>query len=271
MRWEYPRSARPILFALLISLSGIGRLSAQVGQPQQQVLDPAKPEAVATSFRQVLSKYGSFVQHRSYGEVWVPTATPAGWHPYPPCQWARTKEFGWYYNDKSEWGAIVHHYGRWANDAQMGWVWAPGSAFSPGWVAWRTSDAYVGWAPLPPTQNFQDVSANQFNTADDWIFMDRKDFATNCDAGAAASVAQVPAILKSTSYVTQIDYVDGILIPVLPASIDGPLIDAHVGFNPWPQLFMAQTLIDLNWLWHYTLVFNVPQVCNAQNPQGGQQ
>src|SRR5690348_4664191 len=75
--------------------------------PQQQV------SQVQDQVRSVLTQYGRFVQHEKYGEVWVPTVTPQGWHPYPPCNWINTKQYGWYYDDKTPWGQIVHHYGRW--------------------------------------------------------------------------------------------------------------------------------------------------------------
>ena len=109
-------------------------------------------------FQAILAKYGSFQAHAKYGEVWIPSTqtVPQGWHPYPPCHWAHTKDLGWYFNDKTEWGKIVHHYGRWANDASLGWVWVKGEEFSPGWVVWRTSNEgaaskWVGWYwKLPP-------------------------------------------------------------------------------------------------------------------------
>ena len=89
--------------------------------PQQQV------SQVQDEQRNVLTQYGRFVQHQKYGEVWVPTVTPQGWHPYPPCNWVNSKQYGWYYDDKTPWGQIVHHYGRWVYDVQMGWIWTPGS------------------------------------------------------------------------------------------------------------------------------------------------
>ena len=77
-------------------------------------------EQVSPEFRSVLTQYGKLVQHDRYGEVWVPTVTPEGWHPYAPCHWVKTKKFGWYYDDKTPWGQIVHHYGRWFYDQQIG-------------------------------------------------------------------------------------------------------------------------------------------------------
>jgi hypothetical protein len=138
----------------------------------------SKAHAEATTmaqFKSILASFGTFAMHDKYGEIWVPGVTPPGWHPYPACQWVYTKQ-GWYFNDKTPWGAIVHHYGRWSHDEKVGWFWVPDQDWSPGWVAWRKSDAWVGWAPLPPQQDIQLVSSAEFNNDKDWIFMDAQKF-----------------------------------------------------------------------------------------------
>ncbi|MCE2694183.1 MAG: hypothetical protein LW645_07940 [Verrucomicrobiaceae bacterium] len=48
----------------------------------------------------------------------------------------------------------MYHYGRWANVERHGWIWVPGTEWGPGWVSWRHSPRYVGWAPLPPEALF---------------------------------------------------------------------------------------------------------------------
>jgi hypothetical protein len=50
------------------------------------------------------------------------------------------------------WGDIPYHYGRWAYDADYGWIWVPDDdlVWAPAWVSWRSNDDFVGWAPLPP-------------------------------------------------------------------------------------------------------------------------
>ena len=121
------------LASLLLSVAGSAAF-AQAAAPAVQQQSVAQ---VQDEVRNVLTQYGRFVQHAKYGEVWVPTVTPQGWHPYPPCNWVNTKKYGWYYDDKTAWGQIVHHYGRWVSDPQMGWIWTPGAEFSPGWVVWR--------------------------------------------------------------------------------------------------------------------------------------
>ena len=49
----------------------------------------AAPATIA-EFKSVLATYGKWGTHDRYGDIWVPTVTPAGWHPYPACQWVYT-------------------------------------------------------------------------------------------------------------------------------------------------------------------------------------
>jgi hypothetical protein len=68
----------------------------------------SKAHAEATTmaeFKSILANYGKWGTHEKYGAIWVPTVTPPGWHPYPACQWAYTKD-GWYFNDDTAWGSI---------------------------------------------------------------------------------------------------------------------------------------------------------------------
>jgi hypothetical protein len=217
---------------------------------------PQQSSQVQDDVRNTLSQYGRFVQHQKYGEVWVPTVTPQGWHPYPPCNWVNSKQYGWYYDDKTPWGQIVHHYGRWVYDAQMGWIWTPGSEFSPGWVVWRTSPEWVGWAPMLPDQDVQKISAADFNNAGYWIFVETKKFAQGC-TGAIAPAAQVPVLLKQTTYVTDIRYVGGIIVIVLPSYVIGPIVIIDINFGPWPIWFVQQILINWNFVWNNLVVVNV--------------
>ena len=230
-------------------------------QPSNGVRTAVPDEPVQAEVRSVLQQYGRFVQHARYGEVWVPTATPEGWHPYPPCHWVKTRQYGWYYDDKTPWGRIVHHYGRWFWDQQMGWAWDPGSEFSPGWVVWRTSQEWVGWAPMPPDQAFQNISSDQFNNSDQWIFVETAKFNNGCDAGQVAPVERVPVLLRQTKWVTALEFVDGIAVVVLPPWLVGPFVDVQIGFNPWPAWYLVQMMINFNFVWQKTLIFNVAYVC----------
>jgi hypothetical protein len=228
--------------------------------PQQQV------SQIQDDVRNTLTQYGRFVQHQKYGEVWVPTVTPQGWHPYPPCHWVNTKQYGWYYDDKTPWGQIVHHYGRWVYDAQMGWIWTPGSEFSPGWVVWRTSPEWVGWAPMLPDQDVQKISAADFNNAGYWIFVETRKFAQGCN-GTIAPASQVPVLLKQTTYVTDIRLVGGIVVIVLPPYVIGPIVVIDINFGPWPSWFLSQVLINWNFVWNNLVVVNVVVNCAPKQIQ----
>jgi len=206
--------------------------------------------ATAADFKGVLVNYGSFVNHAKYGEVWVPSVTPQGWHPYPPCHWVNTKKYGWYFQDNTPWGAIVHHYGRWAHDAQMGWIWVPGEQWSPGWVVWRTSDQWVGWVPMLPDQDVKTISADEFNNDKMWIFMEVEKFGKSCAGDTVVAAAQYPTIFAATRYVTEIAFIDGIVIFVLPPYLYGPIVDIVIDIDVWSPTYIFIVVNNWNWIWN---------------------
>jgi hypothetical protein len=247
------------IFAIAFTIIALSFASSAASAQNAQdtgATSPQQTSQVQDDVRNTLSQYGRFVQHQKYGEVWVPTVTPQGWHPYAPCHWVNTKQYGWYYDDKTPWGQIVHHYGRWVYDAQMGWIWTPGSEFSPGWVVWRTSPEWVGWAPMLPDQDVQKISASDYNNAGYWIFVETKKFAQGCN-GTIAPPSQVPVLLKQTTYVTDIRYVGGIIVFVLPPYVIGPVVIIDINFGPWPIWFVQQILINWNFVWNNLVVVNV--------------
>ncbi len=107
-------------------------------------------------FHEQLEPYGAWVHVSDYGWCWRPTVAirnPA-WRPY--CDNGRWvySDCGWYWNSYYSWGWAPFHYGRWALHGSYGWVWSPGTVWGPSWVTWRTTDAYCGWAPLPPAAHY---------------------------------------------------------------------------------------------------------------------
>jgi hypothetical protein len=64
--------------------------------------------------------------------------------------WVSDEPFGW----------ATYHYGRWGHDKDLGWFWVPDKHWAPAWVYWRRSRGHVAWAPLPPSGNGTEVSAN---------------------------------------------------------------------------------------------------------------
>ncbi len=109
-------------------------------------------------FFQPLSSLGSWIQSRDYGYVWSPpTGRNANWHPYGNGRWAKT-EFGWTWVSNEKHGWATNHYGRWTQHPGLGWLWVPGTVWSPAWVSWRVGNNHAGWAPLPP----ESMRSNRF-------------------------------------------------------------------------------------------------------------
>ena len=227
----------------------------------------ARPVELKAEDRAILQQFGAFTQHVKYGEVWAPSATPENWHPFMACNWVNTKQFGWYYDDKTPWGNIVHHYGRWTHDPQSGWIWIPGMEFSPGWVVWRTSPQWIGWAPTPPDQDVETMQSDAFNNGGFWTFMETPHFNSGCKGGVAPQ-AQIPVLLKKTQYVTNFELRGGIGIFVLPTYIYGPFVEIFINVQPWPDLFYEHMLLVWTFIWNQldvvTIEITVP--CNQPPP-----
>ncbi len=238
---EFPSRDRRIVSA---ALNGIGSTTGVLRQLH------------AEEMHAVLADYGKFVQNARYGEVWVPGVTPPGWHPYEPCHWVKTRQFDWFYLDRTPWGAIVHHYGRWAHDDQLGWIWVPGVDFSPGWVVWQTTEQDVGWAPMPPAEDMRQITAAQLGTADFWTFMARTDFMHGCGATVPAG-----PLLRTAIFVREIRLVAGIPVFVLPVLLPGDPVDIEVAFDPWPAWMVAQAMVNWNAVWALA-----PALCMAPPP-----
>ena len=118
------------------------------------ILAPGGPARAASQdlalFYDALTPYGAWVNYRQYGPVWYPTTgATANWRPYVDGRWLPTAE-GWTFETSEPWGWATYHFGNWMPTTEYGWVWVPGSTWYPSTVAWRTSDEYIGWAPIPP-------------------------------------------------------------------------------------------------------------------------
>lgn len=111
------------------------------------------PSALS-DFRQPLSPYGEWVEHDTYGTVWVPYRDQVGddFAPYQTAgHWEQTDEGEWLWVSYYDWGYIPFHYGRWVWISDVGWAWIPGRTYAPAWVVWRVGHyGYIGWAPMPP-------------------------------------------------------------------------------------------------------------------------
>lgn len=117
---------------------------------------PATPTEEVSYFYDSLAPYGSWIYVSGYGWCWQPTVavTTATWAPYSDRGRWYWSDAGWYWQSDYTWGWAAFHYGRWYRHPRCGWVWTPGTVWGPAWVSWRYSDAYCGWAPLPPRAVF---------------------------------------------------------------------------------------------------------------------
>jgi hypothetical protein len=125
---------------------------AEQPPPAQESPAPPPSEVTYNNFYSSLSPYGTWVDVSGYGRCWQPTAVVVNpsWQPYMNCgRWAYT-DYGWYWASDYTWGWAPFHYGRWFNHYRLGWCWYPDTIWGPSWVSWRYTDAYCGWAPLPP-------------------------------------------------------------------------------------------------------------------------
>ncbi|MCC8999517.1 MAG: hypothetical protein LM522_08470, partial [Candidatus Contendobacter sp.] len=106
-------------------------------------------------FYSELAPYGDWRRLEPYGWVWHPDVAE-DWRPYTSGYWVFTDDFGWTWISTEPWGSIPFHYGRWFYDEDYGgWGWVPGTEWGPAWVSWRSGGGFIGWAPLPPTAEFE--------------------------------------------------------------------------------------------------------------------
>ena len=115
----------------------------------------AEVEVSFDYFQEALSPFGEWIEVADYGLCWRPTGVAEDWTPYSDGYWAYT-DAGWTWVSYDDWGGITYHYGRWVHVLDEGWVWVPDYIWGPAWVSWRSSDDYVGWAPLPPEARWEE-------------------------------------------------------------------------------------------------------------------
>jgi len=123
-----------------------------------------------------LSPYGMWINNPDYGYVWVPNVAP-GFTPYATNgYWVLTDE-GWTWVSNYSWGWAPFHYGRWFTDATYGPMWVPDNEWGPGWVSWRRSSGYYGWAPIGPGVSIDVAYGNGYSIPNNqWTFVRDRDF-----------------------------------------------------------------------------------------------
>ncbi len=162
-------------------------------------------------FYEALEPHGEWIEIDRLGPCWKPNAANrAGWRPYTDGQWAWT-DYGWTWKSNEPFGWAAYHYGRWARVKRLGWIWQPGTEWGPAWVAWRRSEDYIGWAPLPP----EAWSGTGFNAAVDsyydigpgsYTFISTERLGETTYLGRAVEPEQNVAIIQQTTNITNITY-----------------------------------------------------------------
>ena len=193
--------------------------SAPAGEAEpEEEAAPREPLPVDASgtgsldvFYQSLAPYGAWLDTAAYGPVWRPNAAlrDPGWRPYTLGRWAYTDE-GWAWVSDEPFGWAVYHYGRWTRLIDAGWVWVPGEQWAPAWVAFRNSDQYVGWAPLPPESRHAGGSLGssvdeEYGIAPAYYnFIPVEEFGYSDLGGYIVDSARNPVLIGSTVNVTNI-------------------------------------------------------------------
>ena len=140
---------------------------------------PGAPISVSY-FYDHLSDDGEWFQDPTFGWCWTPYDVSENWRPYSAGHWEYS-DYGWSWASDESFGWATYHYGRWFFDDSYGWAWVPGNEWAPAWVAWRTGDDFIGWAPLPPRANWDASAGLVFGDADfdaipphEWAFVPRQ-------------------------------------------------------------------------------------------------
>jgi hypothetical protein len=150
-------------------------------------------------FYDELSPYGTWVYTYDYGYVWLPDVAP-GFTPYATNGYWVFTDDGWTWVSDYSWGWAPFHYGRWYTDPNYGPMWVPDNQWGPGWVTWRRSGDYYGWAPIGPGVSINVAYSRDYNVPyNQWTFVRDRDFGrTNINNYYINSSNNVTIINNST-------------------------------------------------------------------------
>lgn len=188
-------------------------------------------------FYNELADDGDWISHRDYGYVWAPRHIDDDWRPYSRGTWAYTDDHGWYWVSEEPFGWATFHYGRWFHDDRRGWLWIPGTTWGPAWVAWRSNNDYVGWAPLPPDAYWSSRSGLRYDVtlyesprfAFYWSFIEPRYITTRSIYRYCAPRHRARTIIYSTRPQTNYTYLNanivnaGISISFIEQRLGAPL------------------------------------------------
>jgi hypothetical protein len=196
------------------------RSAAATPEPQRPAersateVSETSPAPSYSMFYTKLEPFGAWRETSTYGYVWQPREAmqSRSWQPYTNGHWVYT-DAGWTWISEEPFGWAAYHYGRWTRLRGIGWVWVPGEEWAPAWVSWRTSNDYVGWAPLPPEARFEHRTGIQ-NWADSYYdigpeqycFVPTREIGSQRIERVVVPREQNVTIVNQTTNVTNITY-----------------------------------------------------------------
>ena len=166
------------------------------------------PDADYSMFYKSLNPYGRWLQVDGYGYAFRPNLSErSSWRPYVDGRWVSTNQ-GWAWDSREPFGWACYHYGRWVRLSRQGWVWIPGREWAPAWVSWRSGGSHVGWAPLPPTAGYGNIShdcdARYGLAPGNYTFIQASHFGRPSYVNATLPMSSVTQIFNQTINVTNI-------------------------------------------------------------------
>ena len=152
-------------------------------------------------FYDELSPYGTWVNNPEYGYVWRPNVE-AGFQPYSTNGYWVYTENGWTWVSNYSWGWAPFHYGRWYYDDMYGAMWIPDNEWGPGWVTWRQSEGYYGWAAMSPGMTYGMTYGGDYHEHHHhWTFVHSHDFGRTDITHYYTSRAENVTIINNTTVI----------------------------------------------------------------------
>ena len=191
-------------------------------------------------FYDELSPYGTWVNSPDYGYVWLPDAGP-GFSPYSTNGYWVFTDDGWMWVSEYSWGWAPFHYGRWYTDPYYGPMWVPDYDWGPGWVTWRRSGDYYGWAPIGPGVSVNVAYSNGYNVPNDrWTYVRDRDFGRRDINNYYVNTTNNVTIINNSTVInnTRVDRTDNVTYNAGP---DRSEVEKHVGKTIAPVAVKASS------------------------------
>jgi hypothetical protein len=151
-----------------------------------------------------LSPYGDWIDTPEYGYAWVPDVSDS-FIPYRTNGYWIFTDLGWTWVSNYRWGWAPFHYGRWYYDPYYQWIWVPGYEWGPGWVVWRRSRDFYGWAPIGPGISISIAYSSSYRLPNNyWTCVRDRDFGRTNIYNYYAPTSNNVTILNNSTVINNI-------------------------------------------------------------------